>query len=126
MSAVPRRACWLAAALLVLSACRERRAATALDEDCRATCAALACVQGQVDGGAERCEDHCVDKLRISREQGRACAEAFAEGLACLAALSCSDYGGWLAGEAELCPTARPRVAARCEQLFLEPHLLPP
>jgi hypothetical protein len=101
---------------------------SAQEQVCESTCASLACVNPELDAQVIRdCESYCHGKFDASAEQGPACEEAFAEAMICLAELSCSAYESWLAEESDgPCPAARTSTAEACDQLYLEPHILPP
>lgn len=92
------------------------------------TCATFSCLNPLLDEDAvARCESYCIEKLDASVEQGQMCEEAFAEAMTCLADLSCSEYEEWAANVPDApCSLARPSVEEACEQIYLEPHALPP
>jgi hypothetical protein len=98
------------------------------EEACTNTCASVACIDPELDSAAiARCESYCLEKFGVSEAQGVDCAEAFSDGMMCLAELSCSEYEDWLNETPDgPCPSARARVQESCEQIFLEPHILPP
>jgi hypothetical protein len=98
------------------------------EEACISTCASVACLDPGLDSDAiTRCESYCLDKFAASDAQGVDCADAYADGMMCLAELSCSEYNDWLAETTDgPCPSARGRVLESCQQIFLEPHILPP
>lgn len=112
----------------VLLGCQRDPAPSPAEDACVSTCASVACIDPELDADAiARCESHCLDKFEASRSQGEDCAEAYADGMMCLAELSCSDYEKWLDETLDgPCPSARMRVQEVCEQIFLEPHILPP
>lgn len=121
----PRVALFL---LGILPACPRDPVPSPNEEACVAACASVACIDPDLDEDViERCESYCLGKFDASEAQGPACAEAFADSMMCLGELSCSEYDEWLFGApGSPCPSARTRVEDSCEQIFLEPHILPP
>lgn len=114
--------------LSMLLGCQRDPEPSIAEEACVSTCASVACIDPDLDADAiARCESYCLGKFEASEAQGADCAEAYADGVMCLAELSCSDYENWLDETPDgPCPSARVRVQDACEQIFLEPHILPP
>ena len=121
------RALLLALALLV-GACHRDPIPSTLDDACMKLCEGLNCDGsefGQDD--LERCEAYCLEKARVTVEQGPVCEEAFENGMVCLADLSCPELIQWARDEPDApCPTARSEVATACEGIYLEASALPP
>lgn len=116
------------ALLAMIVGCHRGPADQPAQEACVLTCESFACLDPQIDAAAvARCESYCLGKSDASEAQGADCAQAYSNAMMCLAELSCSEYDSWLDETPNgPCPSARSQVDQYCDQIFLEPHFLPP
>jgi hypothetical protein len=116
-------------AISTLLGCARELPPSAHESLCTATCSALTCTVNPdlTPEEMSRCESYCGGKFDASAEQGPSCEEAFTEAMSCLGELDCEAYTSWLYMDpGHECTHARSVVEDACEQIFLEPHILPP
>jgi hypothetical protein len=124
----PRGLARLAAGLFALVGCSREPLPSPEQDVCAAVCESVACLESELGPDTVRdCEVYCLGKFEVSEEQAAGCHASYTDAMECLAELTCGQYESWLTEDPDApCASARAKVEAACEGIYLEPYILPP